>query len=85
MSRVKIYTILDCPYCESVKQFLKKHDVEYKNADISNSAKEAEEMVKKSGQLSPPVVVIRKNGKDEVVIGFDEKRLAEVLELGGAD
>ncbi|MFH0856776.1 MAG: glutaredoxin domain-containing protein [bacterium] len=81
MSRVKIYTILDCPYCESVKQFLKKYEVEFKNSDISNSSKEAEEMVRKSGQLSPPVVVIRKNGKDEVVVGFDEKKLAEILDI----
>lgn len=82
MSRVKIYTIQDCPYCKNVRNFLKKHKVEHKNVDISNSAKEAEEMVKKSGQLAPPVVVVRKNGKDEIIIGFDAKKLAEVLELG---
>ncbi len=81
MNRVKIYTIQNCPYCENLRKFLKKHEVEYKNADISHSAKEAEEMVRKSGQLSPPVVVVRKSGKDEVIVGFNERELARVLDI----
>ncbi|MFH0854700.1 MAG: glutaredoxin family protein [bacterium] len=79
MSRVTIYTNPDCIYCKRVKDFLRKHKVEFSEKDVSRYEKAAEEMVKKSGQLSAPVIVARLNGKDNIVIGTDFEKLSEIL------
>lgn len=41
----------------------------------------AEEMAKKSGQLDAPLIIARLNGKDNIIVGFDEKRLRELLRI----
>ena len=41
--------------------------------------KAAEAMVKKTGQMGVPVIVVEKDGKEEVILGFDKPKLSGVL------
>lgn len=75
MAQVKIYTTPTCVYCKMAKQFFKEHNVEYQEADVAKDAAEREEMIKKSGQLGVPVIDI----DGELVIGFDQAKLSELL------
>lgn len=70
-----IYTTPTCPWCQKVKEFLKEKGVEYKEKDVSEDPKAAEEMIEKSGQMSVPVIDI----DGQLVIGFDEGKLVELL------
>jgi glutaredoxin-like YruB-family protein len=72
---VKVYTTPTCPYCHMVKQFLKEHNVEFEEVDVSKDAKRAEELVKKSGQMGVPVTEI--DGK--IIVGFDKDALEEAI------
>jgi len=72
---VTVYTTPTCPYCHHVKDFLKGRGVEFCEHDVSVDRAAAEEMVRKSGQMGVPVTIVG----DEVVVGFDHARLAQLL------
>lgn len=75
--KVKIYTTPTCVYCKMTKEFFAKHNVKYEEANVAVDAKAREEMVQKSGQLGVPVIDV--NG--EIVVGFDQQKLSELLKV----
>jgi len=76
-NKVVIYTTSECAYCEMTKEFFRQNKISYEEKDVSVDDKAREEMVAKSGQLGAPVVDI----DGEIVIGFDEEKLAELLSI----
>jgi glutaredoxin-like YruB-family protein len=74
---VKIYTTTLCPYCKMAKEFLKENNIEFEEINVGNDPKAAQEMVEKSGQTGVPVIDI--NG--EVIVGFNRKKIKEVLKI----
>ncbi len=75
MADVKIYTTPACGYCVMAKKFFKDHNIQYAEFDVSADAVKRDEMIKKSGQMGVPIIEIG----DEIVIGFDKKRISELL------
>jgi glutaredoxin 3 len=75
---VKIYTTPTCGYCHQAKKFLDEHGVNYTEYDVSRDRTAAEEMVRITGQMGVPVIII--NG--QAVIGFDRARLQQLLTGG---
>ncbi|NJN26032.1 MAG: NrdH-redoxin [Cyclobacteriaceae bacterium] len=75
--RVTVYTTPTCPWCTTVKNFLKKHGVRYTEINVAADQSAAQAMVSKSGQQGVPQTEI--NG--EMVIGFDQSKLNRLLEL----
>jgi glutaredoxin 3 len=75
---VTIYTTPTCGYCRHAKEFLRQRGIQFTECDVSVDRAGAEEMVRKSGQMSVPVIVI----DDEVVVGFDRARLEQLLNSG---
>jgi len=74
---VKVYTSAVCPYCVTLKQYLKEHNIDFEEIDVSSDRKAQEEMIKKSGQMGVPVVDI--NG--EIIVGFDKEKISNLLEI----
>ena len=77
MPNVTVYSIPTCKYCKSVKKLLDELKVKYKDVDVSEDAEAQREMIEMSGQVGVPVVVVG----DEVVIGYDRRRLKKKLEV----
>jgi len=77
MKKVEIYTTPTCVYCKMAKSFFKEHNVSYAERNVAEDEKAREEMINKSGQLGVPVITI---GED-VLVGYDEKTLKELLEI----
>ena len=75
--RVTIYTTPTCPWCTTVKNFLKKNGVRYTEVNVASDQNAAQSMVSKSGQQGVPQTEI--NG--QMVIGFDQAKLNRLLEL----
>lgn len=74
---VTVFSTQTCPYCVMVKQYLDEKNVKYKDIDVSEDAKAAEEMFNKSHQMGVPQLWIG----EEVVVGFDPGRINKLLEL----
>ncbi len=74
---VTIYSTPTCVYCNTLKEYLTKLNIAYKEIDVSENEQELEKMVAISGQMGVPVVEIDGN----VVIGFDKEKIDELLKL----
>ena len=73
--KITVYGTATCPYCKRAKAWLEKRGIDFENIDISQNRSKIREMIKVSGQTGVPVIVI----DDEVVIGFNQPRLEELL------
>lgn len=73
--QVTIYSTPTCHFCQMAKEFFTEKGVQFTNYDVSQDAAKREEMIKMTGQLGVPVIVI---GGD-VMVGFDRNRLADKL------
>ncbi len=73
--RVIVYTSTTCSWCNTLKSYLRKNNIQFREVDISNNQKAAAELVKKSGQQGVPQTEI--NG--QIVVGFDQNKLNILL------
>ncbi|MDD5145259.1 MAG: glutaredoxin domain-containing protein [Candidatus Pacebacteria bacterium] len=75
--KVKIFDTPTCPYCETLKAFLKEKGVEFEEVNICRDEKTKDEFIKKTGQMTVPVVEI--DGK--IVVGFDKEKICKLLQI----
>ena len=77
MAKVLIYTTPECPWCKKTKEFFKANGVKYSEKDVASNTKNAQEMIKKSGQQGVPVTEI----DGQIVVGYDEAKLKKLLKI----
>ncbi len=75
MSKVKIYSTPTCPYCFTLKEFLKEHNIEFEDVNILEDKEAQKEMREKSGQMGVPVVDI----DGEIIVGFEKEKICQLL------
>jgi len=73
--KIKVYGVPTCPFCAKTKKYLKDKGFDFEDVDVSLSQNLAKEMIKKSGQMSVPVIEIG----EEIVIGFDKEKIEALL------
>ena len=74
--KVIVYTAESCTWCHKVMDFLKQNNIEFEEKNVADQAK-AKEAIEKSGQAGIPVIDV----DGEIVVGFNEKKLKELLGL----
>lgn len=72
---VTIYSTPVCHFCQAAKEYFKDNNVEYTEFDVASDAEKRQEMIEMTGQMGVPVIRIA----DDVVIGFDEEKVKELL------
>lgn len=77
MKEVKIYSTPSCHFCHMAKDFFKENNVEYTEFNVAEDAEKRSEMMEKTGQMGVPVIEIG----DELIIGFNESKIKELLEI----
>jgi glutaredoxin-like YruB-family protein len=77
MNKIRLFTTPICPYCFTLKRFLEEKGIEFEVVDVSVDLEAQKEMVEKTKQATVPVLDI--NG--EFVVGFDRKRICELLNI----
>lgn len=58
MANVKMYTKIDCPYCDLAKDLFNKKGVLFQDIAIDNDPVKREEMIKRSGRTTVPQIFI---------------------------
>ena len=82
VKKVIVYSTAACPWCWKTKEFLKEHGIPFEDVDVGVDRDRAMEMVQKSGQMGVPVIAITTDdGKEHIIVGFNEEKLREVLGL----
>lgn len=77
--RVTVYSTPTCTWCNTLKNYLRQNKVRYTDIDVSANQSAAQEMVNRSGQQGVPQTDIG----GTMIIGFDKKRINELLEIKG--
>jgi len=75
--QVKVYSTQTCPYCVTLKEYLKDNNIVFEEVDVSFDAKLQQEMIDKSGQMGVPVVDI----DGQIVVGFDRDKIMQLLKI----
>lgn len=78
--KIKVYSSPTCSYCDKEKEFLKEHNIEFEEVNVMEDQEAAKELNEKTGATGVPVTVID-NNFDEAIIGFDEQKLREKLNI----
>jgi len=72
---VTLYSTPSCAYCRIAKDYFKTNGVHFTEYNVASDQRKAEEMVRKSGQMGVPVIVI--NGS--VIVGFNKTEIERAL------
>ncbi|MBS3065180.1 MAG: glutathione S-transferase N-terminal domain-containing protein [DPANN group archaeon] len=80
MTTAILYTTPTCVYCGLVKEFFKEHKIKFKEIDVTKDSEAADDMVKKSGGFSVPVIDIG----GQIVVGFDKTKLKKLLKINSS-
>jgi len=73
--KVRVYSTVTCPYCVTLKEYLKEKGIKFEDINVAVDKEAAKEMVEKSGQMGVPVSDI--NG--DIIIGFDKVKINQLL------
>lgn len=77
MAKIRIFSTPFCPYCVTLKEFLKEKNIEFEDINVAEDAQAREEMIQKSSQMGVPVVEI----DGQIIIGFDREKISQLLGL----
>lgn len=72
---VTIYSTPVCHFCHAAKEYFKENNVSYTEFDVASDADKRQEMIEMTGQMGVPVIRI----DNDVVVGFDEDKVKELL------
>ena len=74
-TQVTIYSTPTCHFCHSAKSFFDENGVTYQDFNVATDIEKRKEMVDMTGQMGVPVIKIG----DDVIVGFDEAKVKELL------
>ena len=74
---VILFTTPTCSWCRTVKQYLRKNDIRFKEVDITRDEVAARDMVRLTGQQGVPVTLIN----NRPVVGFNKNEINRLLNI----
>ena len=75
--RVLVFTTPTCPWCNRAKTYLRGKGIPFREVDVSRDAAAARELVRRTGQMGVPVIVVG----NRPIVGFDQPKLDRLLNL----
>lgn len=82
VENLKLYSTTTCPYCSMEKDWLESNKIEHEVIYVDKDQKEAEKMVRNTGQMGVPVTEVQYDDGDiEYIVGFDKVQLSKILNL----
>ncbi len=73
--RVVVYSTPTCPHCTTVKNYLRKQRIRFRDVDVSKDTRAGEELMRRSGNAGVPQTDI--NGT--LVVGADMAKINQLL------
>lgn len=77
LKNVVVYSTPTCSWCNTLKSYLRKNNIRFRDIDVSKDESAAQRMVQKSGQQGVPQTEI--NG--QIIVGFDKQKINQLLEI----
>lgn len=73
--KIEIYSTDTCHFCHMAKDWLNEKGIPFTDYNVGTDIEKRKEMVDLTGQMGVPVIKIG----DEVIIGFDQAKIEELL------
>jgi len=74
---VTVYSTPTCAFCHMAKEYFTQNNVAFTDHNVATDLEKRQEMLELTGQMGVPVIKIG----DDIVIGFDQGHIAELLGL----
>lgn len=74
---VTIYSTPTCHFCHMAKDYFTENKIAFTDYDVASDMQRRTEMLDKTGQMGVPVIMVG----DEVIVGFDQPKLAQLLSI----
>lgn len=74
---VTVYSTPSCPWCNTLKSFLRKNGIVFTDIDVSRDPEAARQMVAATGQQGVP----QANIGGDWVVGFDQQKIKRLLNI----
>ncbi|MEH7547706.1 glutaredoxin [Neobacillus bataviensis] len=78
MRKVIIYTQETCPPCHAEKLWFKENGIEFEERDVRKNDQYLYELIE-LGAAATPATIIKYEDREEVILGFDQTKLAGIL------
>lgn len=78
MKDVIMYTSPTCHYCHAAKDYFANNNIPYVEKDISSDPQARTELLQLKSRGVPTFVI-----GEEVIVGFDQKRIMELIKQDG--
>jgi len=78
---ISVFNTPNCPYCHMLMDYLDGKNIDYVSIDLTREPDRAQEMMQKSGQTGVPVTIIKQGDKEDIIIGFDQEKIDQILQL----
>lgn len=75
--KVVIFTTPTCSFCNAAKRYFRENNIRFTEVDVSRDQKAAQDMVRRTGQMGVPVILIN----NRPIVGFDKPKINAMLNL----
>jgi glutaredoxin-like YruB-family protein len=73
--KVIVFTTPTCSWCRAVKQYFREKRIRFKEIDVSRDPRAAQDMMRRTGQMGVPVILI----DNRPIVGFDKAKIDRLL------
>lgn len=82
MPKITIYSTKTCPYCNMLKNYLKSKDVTFEEVLLDEQPERSVEAIHICNSMGVPCThIVKDDGNEEHILGFDKTRFDTVLGL----
>lgn len=75
--KVIIFTTPTCSFCNAAKRYFREKNIKFTEVDVSRDQKAAQELVRRTGQMGVPVILIN----NRPIVGFDRSKINAMLNI----
>lgn len=58
---IKLFTLEDCPRCESLERWLKENNIDHAHTDVTNNDPLISQLIEATRQMEMPIIFIREH------------------------
>ncbi|MEK4539169.1 glutaredoxin family protein [Peribacillus sp. FSL K6-1552] len=77
-NEILVYTMFNCIFCINQKKWMETNQLQYEERNIIKSSEYKKEFNDLNG-AGLPLTVIRSNGEETIIVGFNQKKLENLL------
>lgn len=82
MAKIKVYSTTTCPYCHMLKSYLKEKNIAFEDIVLDYNPERAAEAVHICQSMGVPCThIIKDDGKEVAILGFDKAAIDKELGL----